>query len=755
MTRSTVNVTFSRASSEEIPEHLNRGVLLLLRLSELGVLDAVEQRLKIPRQSGYNGVHLFIVAVLALMSGSRAGLQTFRDQMGAHETKIAALLGFKSLPAASSIARLLGDLPATLVDDFCSWLLEGSADLTLLSSPAVTTRDCRGDPWHVFDYDPTVETLLRRPLAHPADAPTPVRRSEELAAPGYTGRKRGDVRIRRFACAHAGSGLWRFMDMDNGKGDGRVPLDRALASARATVDQVASEARVVVRLDGEFGNVPALKIAEKNHVKVLCRLPRYQLLEREEVQARLNEGRWWPVDNCSGFPRYAAEIGWLNLYASERTPQCEEEAGKSVPLRVIAVRSPCLGEAGRGVKIGAEQVELFATTLDEGSWPTAEVIALYQGRSALENRFAQEDREFRLDRIFSYHLPGQKWMTAVGMFLWNCEIALGVDLSPLPTTIATPATPRGGQLAHDLPLLFPPKPGVFPSDSITREPPQVTPSAPPALGPSVASAPAPPDSPEVDLIDALESQLDAAHWDSLPPGWRRHRGTLTLCCPQDKKLKLYYIEHEALPRNGKRKRLNRAGYRTELGACDGCPMHLECRGKARPHSYKFLNKMLPPKAAHQAHRLFAQRASMVPPHRAPPRAPHRARTRSGHPTATPGLHRPLPLVHPQVLLDPGPWAVQPSTFCPARARHTWAERVRDLRLQIHLPPYEIPTEPPPHPLLQDRQRHPMPSVQTWKARLARYDLPHGVAVTLRIVSRRDDVAKILAFRGEDSRRMAS
>ena len=123
MTRSTVNVTFSRASSEEIPEHLNRGVLLLLRLSELGVLDAVEQRLKIPRQSGYNGVHLFIVAVLALMSGSRAGLQTFRDQMGAHETKIAALLGFKSLPAASSIARLLGDLPATLVETLAAFAL--------------------------------------------------------------------------------------------------------------------------------------------------------------------------------------------------------------------------------------------------------------------------------------------------------------------------------------------------------------------------------------------------------------------------------------------------------------------------------------------------------------------------------------------------------------------------------------------------------------------------------------------------------
>lgn len=749
MTRSTLNVTISRAQDLELPSYLNRGVLMLLRLRDQGVLDEVGQRLRIHRQGGYNGLHLFIVAVLLLMSGTGDGLQTFRDRLGGHATRIAALFGLRSLPSASAMSRLLASLTPEVVASFCPWLLRADGGRALLASTAVTSRDGLGNSWHVVDYDPTVETLLRRPLAHPADAPTPTRRSQDLATPGYTGRKRGDVRLRRFALGHAGSGLWRFVDMDNGQGDGRDPLRRALEAMTGAVQEASPEAQVVVRMDGEFGHVPALKIAEKAGIHPLCRLPRYQLLERQDVQQRLNEAPWWPVDNCSGFQRHAAEIGWLNLYASERTPQSEEEADLPVTVRVIAVRSPCSGEAGRGVKIGDEQIELFATTVDEGSWPTAEVIELYQGRSALENRFAQEDRAFGLDRIFSYNLPGQLWMTALGMFLWNCEIVAGVELHPLPDSIEIPSAARQRAQPKRLPVLFP---SCVPDAAVAQVERAISVSAlsTESSGPQAPPPPFPaPD--EQALIDELESALDAAHWSSLPTAWRRDRGTLTLTCSQRLPLKLYFVEHASLPGKGKKPRQNRVGYRTQVGACDGCPLYQACRGEASPHTYRFLNKTLPYDDARRAYELLTALRRRIP------YAPNRYRQRitNESPSSSKTRPAPTPLFAQKPPFQQGDRAIQPALFSPASARNAFAEHARHVHLRVHINPGRANDEDQSHPLLRRPRQHAMPAVQSWKTRLARYDLPPHIVVTLYVATDQDRAAGRRSFRGATSTRLAS
>ena len=52
------------------------------------------------------------------------------------------------------------------------------------------------------------------------------------------------------------------------------------------------------------------------------------------------------------------------------------------------------------------------------------------GDRELENRFAQEDRELGLDRILSYHLPGQELATLVALALWNERVVGGFKLQP-------------------------------------------------------------------------------------------------------------------------------------------------------------------------------------------------------------------------------------------------------------------------------------------------------------------------------------
>ena len=48
----------------------------------------------------------------------------------------------------------------------------------------------------------------------------------------------------------------------------------------------------------------------------------------------------------------------------------------------------------------------------------------------------QEDREIDLDRIFSFHGPGQYLATTVGLFVWNLRTCWGRELGdPLPTEL--------------------------------------------------------------------------------------------------------------------------------------------------------------------------------------------------------------------------------------------------------------------------------------------------------------------------------
>ena len=107
----------------------------------------------------------------------------------------------------------------TRVDEFVPWLLlEGCDAKDVLSHPAVLSHDALGDPWHVFDFDPTTTVLRHRALPQGDHLPAGRRRSHEYSS-GYGGRKRGDVQLSRATLQHAGSGLWT--GIWTGPGNGR------------------------------------------------------------------------------------------------------------------------------------------------------------------------------------------------------------------------------------------------------------------------------------------------------------------------------------------------------------------------------------------------------------------------------------------------------------------------------------------------------------------------------------------------------
>jgi len=116
--------------------------------------------------------------------------------------------------------------------------------------------------------------------------------------------------------------------------------------------------------------------------------------------------------------------------------------------RVVVTRHRNGTDRGVGEVLGGWRYEVFVTNLPDGSWPAPEVVTCYYGRVGQENRFAQEDRELELDRIFSYSLPGQHLVNLFGLFWWNLQTVEGwrqLDTDPAAPQEPT-RTPRSPEV---------------------------------------------------------------------------------------------------------------------------------------------------------------------------------------------------------------------------------------------------------------------------------------------------------------------
>lgn len=433
--RGSVDVTFQDVDASRIPDTLVEGASLLLDLRRRGVVDEVAKRVKIRRQGGFCGLDVWLTVLLYMTMGAEVGVRKFWDVARPHVAALAALAGRRRLPSPASLSRALDAVEPELLRKEASWLLTGIADVdAVLRHPAVLTYDARGDGWHVFDLDPTVKTLRHRALPADDDLPEPLRTSEDSAAPGHSGRKRGDVQFRCMRVQHTGASVWVHAHLSKGNGEGLADFAPALDSIVATCERLGvPRSRALVRMDGEFGNVPWFTACRERGLPFVTRLNRHVLYDDPAVLERLRTATWWMVpDSKSGPQRSATDLGLITVHPDRKTRRPDGTAYEPVTLRVIASRYPRSEKANRGRILDGWQVELFAFDADSDAWPSPDGVAQFFGRAAEENRFGQEDRELGLDRIVSYHLPGQELATLVGLSLWNLRVAHGFALEAPP-----------------------------------------------------------------------------------------------------------------------------------------------------------------------------------------------------------------------------------------------------------------------------------------------------------------------------------
>jgi hypothetical protein len=302
----------------------------------------------------------------------------------------------------------------------------------------------------------------RRPVNAPyrkaKTCPHPDLWLEDVCAPGYTGRKRGEVVRTRTVVAQAHSSNWLGSFGNRGNGRYRTELRQALtAIMRYLTAHHLPPAQALLRLDGQYGTGAVL--ADVTNFAFVTRGKDYTVLDHPLVQARLH----LPPDQIK--PRLESQVR-RSLYDCPQVPVGSE----GVRCRVVVATHP----AGKkkspvGVTRAGVVYELFFTTLPQQGFTASDVVELYLHRGAFEPQQASEDQELDPDRWCSHTACGQEAWCIVSQWVWNLRLELGHRLSPTPlrTTEFAPAlSPQGERTASRSPS-SPPAAGYGPPTAAT------------------------------------------------------------------------------------------------------------------------------------------------------------------------------------------------------------------------------------------------------------------------------------------------
>jgi hypothetical protein len=728
----------NRTASERLPDWASTGVVIIEWLHRQGLWAEVTDRLKVQREGGYAGIDAFMFLTYYFTSGLDVGVKEFSEQAREHHKQLAAVGDRQRLPTQSSMSRILAAVETERARTFGSWLLrEAPGVIDVLQHPSVLTRDAMGAGWHIFDWDPTVTTLRQRALPVIDGTPDGRRRSADLAEPGYSGRKRGDVQFSRATLQHAGSGLWLGIEMAPGNGAQRAAFQSGIQQVVATCEHAEVPLdRVILRADGVAGNVPHITACVEGGVHYITRLAHYQLLQDKNVVGHLNEAAWFEVPSSGSGPvRQAADLGRVFLEPAPDSVKADGSVFEPIETRIVVSRFPCFEDGrGAGVTLDGWHYELYGTDLSPEAWPEAEIVAGYYGRCGQENRFLQEDRELGLDRIFSYHLPGQQLATLIGLFVWNFFICRGMELArppedlpeqPIEECSPVPETPR-------LPEVGPAEPAA-PNDAVvadgtSRANTERSSSADAAPAPSSDAEPpsAANDSwPPGTARPFLMAKLDEVDWERVLDkhgDWEWTAELGGLLCPADALLPFVRVENV-----GSR---IRARFKADWGTCDSCEFRRTCTRSDDPQYRKDVRLTIPSPHAEPLLAIWSNAASELRTSKSRSKRQYNARTRWRQRSPIWRI-KPLSWQPPDEPLARSMFAVAPPMLLPAELRKISRRITR--RIEVHVSIEPPAAQPKLSPVLAysaaERQKRRL----SWEERLRWNALPEDARVETQLL----------------------
>ncbi len=206
-----IEVQTSPLDRPSVPAWFAEVVIMTQHLTSKGLLEAFAHQVRLVRGrfGTYEPLDFLALLVGYAISGERT-LADFFERLAPFEAAFMALFGRRCLPHRSSLSRFLADVDRPCLEAFRALFEQHSFADGWTPETIGGLWDRQGRRYIVFDVDATRQAARQRALPCDPALPAARRRLEAVCAPGYRGRKRGEVvRTRTTARRDAYSSMGR------------------------------------------------------------------------------------------------------------------------------------------------------------------------------------------------------------------------------------------------------------------------------------------------------------------------------------------------------------------------------------------------------------------------------------------------------------------------------------------------------------------------------------------------------------------
>src|SRR5438270_3374508 len=402
-----------------VPAWFAEVVIIAGYLEKKGQLEAFAHLVRLVRGrfGTYEPIDFLALLIGYAISGERT-LADFFERVEPFEAAFMALFGRRCLPHRATLSRFLADVDRPCLEAFRTLFEQQTFADGWTSETIGGIFDRKGSRYLVFDVDGTRQAARQRALPCDAALPAAKRRLDAVCAPGYRGRKRGEVVRTRTTALEMHTRQWVGTYAGKGNGDYRGELASALRAIIAYLKHFAFPPEMaLIRLDGAYGDATVVAQLLLASTPFVTRWRGYLLLEHPQIQRVLAHAPTASMARMnSGVVVELFEGGWLEL-------------GEDLsPVRVIVARHPAPPPGKNnpvGKHVGEWVDELFITTLDAEGFLVEDVLDLSHGRGAGASVLADEDVEEDPDRWCSYSECGQELWQIACQWVWNLRLCLG------------------------------------------------------------------------------------------------------------------------------------------------------------------------------------------------------------------------------------------------------------------------------------------------------------------------------------------
>lgn len=414
-----IEIHTSAVDRPSVPPWFAEVVIIAQHLATNGLLNAFAHQVPLVRGrfGRYEPLDYLVLLVGYAVSGERT-LAEFFERLAPFAEAFMALFGRSTLPHRSSLSRFLAAVDGPCLEAFRALFQQEAFTDGWTVEQIGGLWDRQGRRCMVFDVDATRQAARQRTLPCTSELPPARRRFDAVCAPGYKGRKRGEVVRTRTTVLQMHTRQWIGTYGGRGNGDYRRELASALQAILAYLAHFdLTPEGALVRLDGQYGDAAVIAQIIQAGVFLVTRGRGYQLLEHPHIQSVLAHPPTTSVTSTNtGVVVELFEGGWVSM--EEGLPR----------VRVIVARHPAPARAlpvTVGKRMDGWVYELFMTTLDVEGFLVEDVLDLYHGRGAFEGVLADEDVEGDPDRWCSHAGCGQELWQIVCHWVWNLRLALG------------------------------------------------------------------------------------------------------------------------------------------------------------------------------------------------------------------------------------------------------------------------------------------------------------------------------------------